>query len=201
MPSSLWGPQSGQEFHSILGLFVQYLLSDSHIKMNLLWTKITTTSILGALSLLTGFVPILVARKVDLSEGSRGGLIVSMLSCFSGGVILTTALTHMLPEVNQFVMYNRKADRLADDEWPLAEIWVLCGFFMVYLLEEVGGKGFILPQVTSLVVRRVRKSPSLKAQCEPCEPMLESEKVRVRGNYQRRLVGPPPLWWLVAIPL
>ena len=113
--------------------------------MNLLWTKITTTSILGALSLLTGFVPILVARKVDLSEGSRGGLIVSMLSCFSGGVILTTALTHMLPEVNQFVMYNRKADRLSDDEWPLAEIWVLCGFFMVYLLEEVGAKGFHSP--------------------------------------------------------
>ena len=22
--------------------------------------------------------------------------------------------------------------------WPLAEIWVLCGFFMVYFVEEVG---------------------------------------------------------------
>ena len=130
------------EFHSILGVFVQKLLSDISLKMNLLWTKITTTSILGSLSLITGFIPILVARKVDLSEGSRGGLIVSMLSCFSGGVILTTALTHMLPEVNQFVMYNRKADRLVDNEWPLAEIWVLCGFFMVYLLEEVVGRRF-----------------------------------------------------------
>jgi len=104
--------------------------------MNLLWTKIVTMGILGTVSLLAGFLPMLVAKKVDLSEGSRGGLIVSCLSCFGGGVILTTALTHMLPEVNLFLQYNMAAGLLEDQGWPLAEIWVLCGFFMVYAIEE-----------------------------------------------------------------
>ena len=103
--------------------------------------------------------------QVDLSDGSRGGFVVSCLSCFGGGVILTTALTHMLPEVNLFLQYNIQQGQLIDrvriykefkniqdffkeatfmfcsgckfQGWPLAEIWVLCGFFMVYFVEEV----------------------------------------------------------------
>ena len=93
--------------------------------------------------------------QVDLSDGSKGGFVVSCLSCFGGGVILTTALTHMLPEVNLFLQYNIQQGQLIDkvrvnsqsflkifkmefQGWPLAEIWVLCGFFMVYFVEEVG---------------------------------------------------------------
>jgi len=105
--------------------------------MDLLTTKIVTMSILGSVSLLIGFIPMLVAKKVDLSDGSKGGFVVSCLSCFGGGVILTTALTHMLPEVNLFLQYNIQQGQLIDRGWPLAEIWVLCGFFMVYFVEEV----------------------------------------------------------------
>ena len=93
--------------------------------------------------------------QVDLSDGSKGGFVVSCLSCFGGGVILTTALTHMLPEVNLFLQYNIQQGQLIDkvrvnsqsflkifkmefQGWPLAEIWVLCGFFMVYFVEAVG---------------------------------------------------------------
>merc|ERR1719402_131060 len=82
----------------------------------------------------------LVAKKVDLSPGKRGGFIVSCLSCFGGGVILTTALTHMLPEVNLFLQYNIDHGQLADTGMPLAEIWVLCGFFMIYFIEELTHK-------------------------------------------------------------
>ena len=67
--------------------------------MNLLTTKIVTMSILGLVSLIVGFIPMIVAKKVNLERGSRGATVVSCLSCFGGGVILTTALTHMLPEV------------------------------------------------------------------------------------------------------
>ena len=75
--------------------------------MDLLATKILTMSILGLVSLLTGFIPMLVAKKVNLAQGSRGGTIVSCLSCFGGGVILTTVFTHMLPEV-RLVPNNHK---------------------------------------------------------------------------------------------
>lgn len=105
--------------------------------MDLLTTKIVTMTILGGVSLLVGFIPILVAKKVTLSPGSRGGLLVSCLNCFGGGVILTTALTHMLPEVNLFLQHNIDQGQLEDRGLPLAEIWVLCGFFMIYLIEEL----------------------------------------------------------------
>jgi len=105
--------------------------------MNLLTTKIVTMSILGLVSLLVGFIPMVVAKKVNLTKGSRGGMVVSCLSCFGGGVILTTALTHMLPEVNLFLQYNIDHGQIADTGMPLAEIWVLCGFFMIYFIEEV----------------------------------------------------------------
>jgi len=105
--------------------------------MNLLTTKIVTMSILGLVSLLVGFIPMLVAKKINLEKGSRGALVVSCLSCFGGGVILTTALTHMLPEVNLFLQYNIDHGQLSDTGFPLAEIWVLCGFFMIYFIEEL----------------------------------------------------------------
>ena len=44
------------------------LFSDNHsvnLKMDLLTTKIVTMSILGSVSLLIGFVPMLVAKKVQ----------------------------------------------------------------------------------------------------------------------------------------
>jgi len=105
--------------------------------MDLLTTKIVTMAILGGVSLLVGFIPIFLARKVNLSHGSRGGLLVSCLNCFGGGVILTTALTHMLPEVNEFLEYNIDHGQIDDKGLPLAEIWILCGFLMIYFIEEV----------------------------------------------------------------
>ena len=80
--------------------------------MNLLTTKIVTMSILGLVSLLVGFIPMLVAKKINLEKGSRGALVVSCLSCFGGGVILTTALTHMLPEVSSLVTISKLNFRL-----------------------------------------------------------------------------------------
>jgi len=63
--------------------------------------------------------------------------LVSCLNCFGGGVILTTVLTHMLPEVNHFLEYNIDHGQIEDRGMPLAEIWVLCGFLMIYFIEEV----------------------------------------------------------------
>ena len=81
--------------------------------MDLLTTKIVTMSILGLVSLVVGFIPMIVAKKVNLDHGSRGGLVVSCLSSFGGGVILTTALTHMLPEVSKEYSENKN-----NDEFP-----------------------------------------------------------------------------------
>jgi len=118
--------------------------------MNLLATKIVSMTILGGVSLIVGFIPLLLAKKVNIQPGSRGSLVVSCLNCFGGGVILTTALTHMLPEVNLFLAHNIASGQIEESGLPLAEIWVLCGFFMIYFVEEV----------THLVLGRCNKSPS-----------------------------------------
>jgi len=133
--------------------------------MNLLWTKIVTMAILGSVSLIVGFIPMVVAKKVTLTEGSRGGFIVSCLSCFGGGVILTTAFTHMLPEVNLFLKYNIDNGQIASNGWPLAEIWVLCGFFMIYFVEEV----------THLLM--LKCNPTKKKGAAPVEEGVEENKV------------------------
>jgi len=142
--------------------------------MNLLWTKIVTMSILGIVSLLVGFIPMLVAKKVNLSEGSRGAFIVSCLNCFGGGVILTTAFTHMLPEVNLFLQYNIDKGLLSNDAgWPLAEIWILCGFFMIYFVEEV----------THILMMKCNANPKNKVSAE------EMREGKVNGGYGNPVNG------------
>jgi hypothetical protein len=78
--------------------------------MDLATTKITTMALLGFISLVAGMLPTVVMRFIGDSTNSsssslqsrgakKGRLFVSCLSCFAGGVILTTCLTHMMPHV------------------------------------------------------------------------------------------------------
>lgn len=43
----------------------------------------------------------------------------------------------MLPEVNLYLQYNIDHGQLPNTGLPLAEIFVLCGFYMIYIVEEV----------------------------------------------------------------
>ena len=75
--------------------------------MNILTAKIVTMVLLGGISLIVGLIPILFRNC--LRKGQKNGkteTIISCLACFGGGVILTTCLTHMLPEVNLFLQQN-----------------------------------------------------------------------------------------------
>lgn len=66
-------------------------------------------------------------------------LILSALLCFGAGVLLATALTHMLPEVRS------KVEALMEEPdaspflkaLPLTEVLLAAGFFIVYGLDEV----------------------------------------------------------------
>ena len=93
---------------------------------DVLIAKISSMLLLGGLSLMFGLFPQLLKRccgfgnrmkKTDSSDEvgsspklvvSKGDVFISCLACFGGGVILTTCLTHMLPEVNFFLQNNIK---------------------------------------------------------------------------------------------
>lgn len=66
-------------------------------------------------------------------------LILSALLCFGAGVLLATALTHMLPEVRskiEALMEEPEASPFLK-ALPLTEVLLAAGFFIVYGLDEV----------------------------------------------------------------
>ena len=78
--------------------------------MELLGTKILTMTLLGGIAIIVGILPIFLRKFCNVGSGNspKGQLFLSALSCFGGGVILTTCFTHMLPEVNYFLDLNIK---------------------------------------------------------------------------------------------
>ena len=90
--------------------------------MDVATTKAVAMVLLGAISFIAGMLPTVAMRclaaasAVELRAGGdvvasnrrrvrekHARLLVSCLSCFAGGVILTTCFTHMMPHVIQDV--------------------------------------------------------------------------------------------------
>nr|XP_045620593.1 zinc transporter ZIP3-like isoform X2 [Procambarus clarkii] len=104
--------------------------------MELLTTKIIALTLMGALSLVFGLLPLRL-RKC-LAQGSRRReRTVSCLLCFGGGVLLATVFTHMLPETREsFSKAFQKKLLSAGAHYPLAELVTCAGFFLIYFVEE-----------------------------------------------------------------
>jgi len=110
--------------------------------MSLLAAKIVSMVSLGLVTWLIGILPLIGVRKgwISDSESQQRPLMISLFSClicFGGGVILTSCLTHMLPDVNEVVVASVAAGTFPDSGLPVAEILVLAGFLLIYLVEEL----------------------------------------------------------------
>jgi len=108
----------------------------------LLISKIVSMVCLGLVTWLVGVLPLLGVRvgwisKSESQQSSKTIIIISSMMCFGGGVILTSCLTHMLPDVNDVLEEALNNNTFPDSGLPVAEILVLAGFLMIYLLEEV----------------------------------------------------------------
>jgi len=107
----------------------------------LLAARIVSMICLGLITWIIGILPLLGVRKgwLSSSESTQSPLVQTVLSgmiCFGGGVILTSCLTHMLPDVNEIATAAIADGSFPNSGLPVAEILVLTGFFMIYLLEE-----------------------------------------------------------------
>ena len=91
--------------------------------MDVTTTKVVAMVLLGAISFIAGMLPTMALRCMAAASAvqeaggggavaaanrrrkraRRGRMFVSCLSCFAGGVILTTCFTHMMPHVVQDV--------------------------------------------------------------------------------------------------
>merc|ERR1719328_697915 len=97
---------------------------------------------LGLITWIIGILPLFGVKIgwLSSSESRQTPFVQTLLSvmiCFGGGVILTSCLTHMLPDVNEVAAAAMEAGTFPDSGLPVAEILVLAGFLMIYMLEEV----------------------------------------------------------------
>lgn len=98
--------------------------------------------LLAVISLILGLIPIWIARKMrwnvesgqEMSQLAKN--LLSGLLCFGAGVLMATALAHLLPDVIESVNALMDSGTLSTS-LPLGEIFFSAGFFLVYLVEEV----------------------------------------------------------------
>ncbi|KAH7662542.1 Protein Y54G9A.4, partial [Aphelenchoides avenae] len=103
--------------------------------MDVTLLKVLLLLIMGVVPVVFGLLPIKVLSWLARKEGSRrlSSLLLSMLSCFAGGVILGVCLIELLPEAREGMNEAIEAD------YPLTELLVAVGFFIVYFVEEFIG--------------------------------------------------------------
>ncbi|CAB3368388.1 Hypothetical predicted protein [Cloeon dipterum] len=106
------------------------------------WIALVT---LGLVSFTLGVIPIKLSSALKWTrhgcqKSPRSQLVLSALLCFGAGVLLATALTHMLPEVRKNIDDVITADPNFPPilkHFPLTEVLLAVGFFIVYGLDEL----------------------------------------------------------------
>ncbi|XP_059097694.1 zinc transporter ZIP1-like isoform X2 [Tigriopus californicus] len=105
--------------------------------MNLVTAKIIALFLLGGGSVVLGFIPIKLRRQLgwteQTSQNRKKLILTSIALCFGGGVLLATCFIHMLPEVRDGLFHSHRDF----DAIPVAEILLCCGFFLIYMIEEL----------------------------------------------------------------
>jgi len=125
--------------------------------MEVLGTKVVVMVILAVVSFALGLAAVGIRRllgQTAVDKAKRSQIIsTSCLLCFGAGVLLSTSLLHMLPEVREGLAV---AQENLGIEW-LGELVICSGFFLIYLVEEVVDQVLHLSKDT----QHVHKSLSL----------------------------------------
>uniref|UniRef100_A0A0C9R6C4 Slc39a3 protein n=1 Tax=Fopius arisanus TaxID=64838 RepID=A0A0C9R6C4_9HYME len=116
--------------------------SDDNDATAVLTAKGVTMVVLCSVSICVGLIPIQISRCLKWSSSEsmtnpKSLKIVGMLLAFGGGVLFSTTFLHMLPEVEEHVEELIANGSLPTVKFPLAQIFVCTGFFIMYLVEEI----------------------------------------------------------------
>ncbi|XP_071443024.1 zinc transporter ZIP1-like [Hetaerina americana] len=109
--------------------------------------KVVSMAVLGLVPFALGVLPARLAsylgwdrreKGVDSSSTGVGGVAISLLLCFGGGVLLCTTFLHLQPEVREGVEALQESGQLPElSGIHLSELLLCLGFFLVYLAEEL----------------------------------------------------------------
>ncbi|XP_017004506.2 zinc transporter ZIP1 [Drosophila takahashii] len=101
--------------------------------------KVTAMVVLFCASAICGSIPFLLNRCYRWTENqtnARSAIVVKCLLYFGGGVLLATTFLHLLPEVQEVVEELQECGIVGELTFPLAELLMCCGFFLMYFIEE-----------------------------------------------------------------
>ncbi|XP_063387159.1 zinc transporter ZIP1-like [Cydia fagiglandana] len=151
--------------------------------------------VLFCASMVCGIAPLLLAKKFHwVSAGEASNLkstnrIVMTLLSFGGGVLLSTTFMHLIPEVDHNVEYLEATNQISSFEFSLAHLLMCCGFFIMYLVEELvhlyihrreRRNAKAMPLVRNLSVRKSRSSPDTAGESvtNSTADLIEPEKAK-----------------------
>ncbi|CAG9532776.1 unnamed protein product [Cercopithifilaria johnstoni] len=110
--------------------------------MSILVVKIMMLVTMGAFALLFGLLPTKIYKYVEMQRATKSSKAklatrsLSILSCFSGGVLLGICLLDLLPTANE-AFDKMKQQKGWETHYPYMEVLIGCGFFIVYLMEII----------------------------------------------------------------
>ncbi|KAG8262236.1 hypothetical protein J6590_056300, partial [Homalodisca vitripennis] len=115
---------------------------------NIFVAKATSMVALGSAAFVVTMVPVLIGRRISSkhppqieTRNTRMDFILSLFLSFGGGVLLCTTFLHLLPEVTKNIEHLQRKGKIPEDfPLPLPELIMCCGFFIMYIVEEVAHK-------------------------------------------------------------
>lgn len=100
--------------------------------------KVVAMAVLFCASMIFGLLPFFLARTSKWHQLNKdSNVMVSTLLAFGGGVLLSTTLLHMLPEISETISYLEEEKKLPTFVFSLAPFLMACGFFVIYFVEEL----------------------------------------------------------------
>ncbi|KJH45641.1 metal cation transporter, ZIP family [Dictyocaulus viviparus] len=111
-------------------------------KMNIIILKAILLGVMVIITVIFGLIPIKLLQFLTTKSGiveNRASFIVSILSCFAGGVFLGVCFLDLLPDAYSSYS-NWKAWSKFDSDYPFVSLIFVSGFFIVKIFEEIIGK-------------------------------------------------------------
>lgn len=167
------------EIIPLLFYFCSFIILFLHSqRMNIISLQVLLAFAMFATTAIAGLIPIKVetrgnyfienvqllhfitrSQDDDERQGKRAAWILTLLSCFAGGVFMGTCFLDIFPHIKLaknklnllFYVSSENYDRFMKKaqwgiEYPFPQFFICCGFFLVYLLEELTLKVFATPE-------------------------------------------------------
>lgn len=100
--------------------------------------KAAALCIMAVATLIVSLAPIYVRRKIYKKSNSKTReVVLSGLLCLGAGVLLAAVFLHLLPETRKNIDDAMEDGFITKTDFPIAEVLLCCGFFLIYLIEDM----------------------------------------------------------------